>query len=156
MQTMSICGPSALVGAAAVSMVELCLWQSQQHTGPHGIPLVTCPLFCIMAMPISIPPTQYKDSLWFTPFRHLLCSVLAGAIQTGVRQCLSMVLICIPLKISDVQPFLTPVGHFVSTLGENLFRFFAPFCFFIKFWGLLFVFLFSCMSPLCILHIKPI
>lgn len=106
-----------------------------------------------MAVPIFIPPTQYKDSLLFTPLS--LVFGVSRSVQTGMRQCLSVVFICIPLMISDVQPFLAPVGHFMSTLGKNLLNSFAPFCFFIKFWGLLFVFLLSCMSSLCIFVLTP-
>lgn len=146
----------ALVGAAAVNM-GCCVSGTQTSVPTVGLLhsmtfllliffLGTSPLFCIMAVQIFIPHTQYKDYLLFTPFRHLLRCFSSSHTDRG-RQCLTMLWFAFPswwVMCSLSALLLAFSVYFGEKLIQILSLFFCLF------------FSFSYMSSLCILHINPI
>ena len=103
---------------------------------------------------LTAPPTVQDGSLSPHPLLHsLLLEFLMKAIWTGLKSCLIVILTCISLIISHVEPLFTGLVAFcISSLGKCLFRFSAHFG-----WSCLFIFLIlSCMSYLSTLDIKPL
>ena len=76
----------------------------------------------------TFPPTQWKGSLFFTSTASsaLTLCLLTIATQMGMRSYLITVLICISLKISDVEQFFTYSSAIcTSSLEKHLFESFA-------------------------------
>ena len=109
-------------------------------------------LFSIVTVPFYIP----TNSVWRFPLLHSLSSIyylqtFMMAILTGMKGCLSAVLLRISVVISDVEHFFMCLWLSVCVLWRNVYLSLVP----IFLLSCLSLLILSCMSCLCILEIKP-
>jgi len=134
----SVCRPSSGVSGLYGSSISSFL--RNLHTVLHRAILVCIPTNSVKRVPFSLHPLQH---LLFVDF-------LIAAILTGVRQYLTVVLICISLIISHVEHlFMYSLAICMSSLEKCLFSSLAHFLI-----GSLIFLELSCMSCLYIFEIN--
>ena len=88
-------------------------------------------LISTVAAPVCIPTNSAKRFrfLWHPYCQYvLIVDLLMIAILTGVRWCLNVILICIPMMISDVEHlFICLLAICMFALEKCLFKFFTHF-----------------------------
>ena len=77
-------------------------------------------LLCIGTAPIYIPTHSIRGFCFLPhPLQHLLfVHILMMAVITSLRSYLTVILICISLKPSDIEHLYVLVGNFCVIFGE--------------------------------------